>query len=117
MDSTVEMKLPDDLQGAIITMAQSAINQAVISAKEKDSFRPYMTKTETAKYLHVSPKTLNDWEKSYKDIPVIVIEGVRRYNRTDLDKWMSKHKLNNQNITACQRGYQRNYYHETFNNY
>lgn len=95
MDSTVEMKLPDDLQGAIITMAQSAINQAVISAKEKDSFRPYMTKTETAKYLHVSPKTLNDWEKSYKDIPVIVIEGVRRYNRTDLDKWMSKHKLNN----------------------
>ena len=95
MDSTVEMKLPDDLQVAIITMAQSAINQAVISAKEKDGFRPYMTKTETAKYLHVSPKTLNDWEKSYKDIPVIVIEGVRRYNRTDLDKWMGKHKLNN----------------------
>ena len=92
---SLQVQLPNDLQEAIITMAKSAINQAVISAKEKDGFRPYMTKTETARYLHVSPKTLNDWEKSYKDIPVIVIEGVRSYNRTDLDKWMSKHKLNN----------------------
>ena len=92
---SLQVQLPNDLQVAIITMAQDALKQAVIDAKEKDSFRPYMTKTETAKYLHVSPKTLNDWEKSYKDIPVIVIEGVRRYNRTDLDKWMGKHKLNN----------------------
>ena len=89
---SLQVQLPNDLQVAIITMAQDALKQAVIDAKEKDGFRPYMTKTETAKYLHVSPKTLNDWEKSYKDIPVIVIEGVRRYNRTDLDKWMGKHK-------------------------
>lgn len=94
MENTVEMKLPEDLQGAILTMTRAAIAQAVASAKEKDDFRPYMNKTETARYLHISPATLIDWEKSYEDIPVIEIEGVKRYKRTDLDKWMEQHKLN-----------------------
>lgn len=92
---SLQVQLPNDLQEATKAMIEDALNKAIKDAQTKNSFRPYMTKTETAKYLHVSPKTLNDWEKSYKDIPVIVIEGVRRYNRTDLDKWMSKHKLNN----------------------
>ena len=53
-----------------------------------------MNKTEARKYLHISSKTLLDWETQYNDIPIIVIDGIKRYKRTDLDEWMQQHRLN-----------------------
>ena len=94
MDSTIKMQLPEGLRQAITHMARQAINQALIETKEKDGFPPYMTKTETAKYLHISSKTLLEWEKHCNDIPTIEIEGVTRYQRASLDKWMQQHRLN-----------------------
>ncbi|KRL27446.1 hypothetical protein FD27_GL001209 [Limosilactobacillus frumenti DSM 13145] len=93
MDATIQMQLPSDLQRAITRMTSQAIEQALIEAKEKDGFPPYMTKTETAKYLHIAPKTLLDLESRYHDIPTIEIEGVTRYQRIALDEWMQRHQL------------------------
>lgn len=93
MDATIKVQLPEDLQQAITHMARQAIKQALTEAK-KNSFPPYMNKTEARKYLHISSKTLLDWETQYDDIPIIVIDGIQRYKRTDLDKWMQQHRLN-----------------------
>lgn len=94
MDATIKMQLPEGLRQAITHMARQAINQALIESKKKDGFPPYMTKTETAKYLHIAPKTLLEWEKHCNDIPTIEIEGVTRYQRASLDEWMQQHRLN-----------------------
>lgn len=94
MNNIVEMKLPSDLQDAIKQLISSSIAQIVDETQRKYNYRPYMNKQETAEYLHISPKTLLDWEAKYTDIPTIEIEGVKRYRRTDLDNWMEKHKIN-----------------------
>lgn len=94
MDATIQVQLPEDLQQAIIHMTRQAINRALLEAKEKNDYPPYMTKTETAKYLHIAPKKLLDWEAHYNDIPTIEIEGITRYQRTSLDEWMQRHQLN-----------------------
>ena len=48
-----------------------------------------MTKQEASKYLHISPVTFNKWQQAY-NIPVIEIEGVKRYKRNALDKFMTQ---------------------------
>ena len=91
---SLKVQLPDDLQEATRTMIREAINEAVTDIQVKNSFPPYMNKTEARKYLHISSKTLLDWETQYDDIPIIVIDGIQRYKRTDLDEWMQQHRLN-----------------------
>lgn len=88
------MKLPNDLQDAIKQLVSSSVAQIVDETQRKSNYRPYMNKQETARYLHISAKTLLDWEAKYTDIPTIEIEGVKRYRRTDLDSWMETHKIN-----------------------
>ncbi|MBB1068747.1 helix-turn-helix domain-containing protein [Limosilactobacillus sp. RRLNB_1_1] len=94
MNNTVEFKLPTDLQEAIKQIVSSSVAQIITETQQKNNYRPYMTKQETASYLHIAPKTLLDWEAKYKDIPTIEIDGVKRYRRTDLDNWMETRKLN-----------------------
>ena len=90
----LQVQLPDDLQEATKKMIADSLNSALKELEIKNSFPPYMNKTEARKYLHISSKTLLDWETQYNDIPIIVIDGIQRYKRTDLDKWMQQHRLN-----------------------
>ena len=90
----LKVQLPDDLQEATKKMIADSLNSALKELEIKNSFPPYMNKTEARKYLHISSKTLLDWETQYDDIPIIVIDGIQRYKRTDLDDWMQQHRLN-----------------------
>ena len=90
----LQVQLPDDLQEATKKMIADSLNSALKELEIKNSFPPYMNKTEARKYLHISSKTLLDWETQYDDIPIIVIDGIQRYKRTDLDEWMQQHRLN-----------------------
>lgn len=90
----LQVQLPDDLQEATKKMIADSLNSALKELEIKNSFPPYMNKTEARKYLHISSKTLLDWETQYNDIPIIVIDGIQRYKRTDLDEWMQQHRLN-----------------------
>ena len=91
---SLKVQLPDDLQEATKKMIADSLNSALKEIEIKNSFTPYMNKTEARKYLHISSKTLLDWETQYDDIPIIVIDGIQRYKRTDLDEWMQQHRLN-----------------------
>ena len=51
----------------------------------------WFNKTDAAIYLDVSRPTLDQWIKNYK-IPYSMIDGIRRFSRTDLDKFMEEHK-------------------------
>ncbi|WP_251574574.1 helix-turn-helix domain-containing protein [Limosilactobacillus agrestimuris] len=91
---SLKVQLPNDLQEATKKMIADSLNSALKELEIKNSFPPYMNKTEARKYLHISSKTLLDWETQYDDIPIIVIDGIQRYKRTDLDEWMQQHRLN-----------------------
>ena len=90
----LQVQLPEELQEATKKMIADSLNSALKDLEIKNSFPPYMNKTEARKYLHISSKTLLDWETQYNDIPIIVIDGIQRYKRTDLDEWMQQHRLN-----------------------
>ena len=88
----LQVQLPEDLQEATKKMIADSLNSALKELEIKNSFPPYMNKTEARKYLHISSKTLLDWETQYNDIPIIVIDGIQRYKRNDLDEWMQQHR-------------------------
>lgn len=51
----------------------------------------FFNKTNAAIYLGVSAPTFASWIKKYS-IPVISVDGVRRFAKADLDEFMMKHK-------------------------
>lgn len=64
----LEVQLPKDIQEATKKMIADSLNSALKELEIKNSFPPYMNKTEARKYLHISSKTLLDWETQYDDI-------------------------------------------------
>lgn len=83
----VSVNLPPELQEATLKMIHTVLTTAVKDIEKQKSFPPYMTKQEASKYLHVSGNTFDKWQREL-NIPVIQIEGVKRYKRSSLDKAM-----------------------------
>ena len=83
----LEVQLPKDIQEATLKMVHTVLITAVKDIEKQKSFPPYMTKQEASKYLHVSGNTFDKWQREL-NIPVIQIEGVKRYKRSSLDKAM-----------------------------
>ena len=83
----VSVNLPPELQEATLKMIHTVLITAVKDIEKQKSFPPYMTKQEASKYLHVSGNTFDKWQREL-NIPVIQIEGVKRYKRSSLDKAM-----------------------------
>ena len=83
----LQIQLPKDVQEATLKMVHTILITAVKDIEKQKSFPPYMTKQEASKYLHVSGNTFDKWQREL-NIPVIQIEGVKRYKRSSLDKAM-----------------------------
>lgn len=83
----VSVNLPPELQEATLKMINTALSMAVKDIEKQKSFPPYLTRQEASKYLHVSGTTFDKWQCKL-NIPVIQIEGVKRYKRSSLDKAM-----------------------------
>lgn len=85
----IKMELPAELQQATIAMINKAVDQAIKDITTKNSFPPYMTQQEACKYLHIAPSTFNKWQGAY-NIPVVQVEGIKRYKRDSLDEFMKQ---------------------------
>lgn len=85
----IGLQLPPELQEATKTMIGEALNEAIKNVQTKNSFPPFLTQQEACKYLHIAPSTFNKWDREYH-IPVIRIEGVKRYKKDSLDEFMKK---------------------------
>lgn len=85
----IGLQLPLELQEATKTMISEALNEAIKNVQTKNSFPPFLTQQEACKYLHIAPSTFNKWDREYH-IPVIRIEGVKRYKKDSLDEFMKK---------------------------
>lgn len=85
----IGLQLPPELQEATKTMIGEALNEAIKNVQIKNSFPPFLTQQEACKYLHIAPSTFNKWDREYH-IPVIRIEGVKRYKKDSLDEFMKK---------------------------
>lgn len=83
----LQIQLPKDVQEATLKMVHTILITAVKDIEKQKSFPPYMTKQEASKYLHISGNTFDKWQREL-NIPVIQIEGVKRYKRSSLDKAM-----------------------------
>lgn len=83
----VSVNLPPELQEAPLKMIHTVLTTAVNDIEKQKDFPPYMTKQEASKYLHISGTTFDKWQREL-NIPVIQIEGVKRYKRSSLDKAM-----------------------------
>lgn len=83
----LKVQLPDDLQEATKKMIADSLNSALKELEIKNSFPPYMTKQEASKYLHISGTTFDKWQCKL-NIPLIQIDGVKRYKRETLDQFM-----------------------------
>lgn len=83
----LQIQLPKDVKEATLKMINQALTKAVHGIKQQKSFPPYMTKQEASKYLHISGTTFDKWQCKL-NIPVIQIEGVKRYKRETLDEFM-----------------------------
>lgn len=83
----VSVNLPPELQEATLKMINTALSMAVKDIEKQKSFPPYLTRQEASKYLHISGTTFDKWQCKL-NIPVIQIEGVKRYKRETLDQFM-----------------------------
>ena len=83
----LEVQLPIDIQEATLKMIHTVLTAAVKDIEKQKSFPPYMTKQEASKYLHISGTTFDKWQCKL-NIPVIQIDGVKRYKRETLDEFM-----------------------------
>lgn len=54
---------------------------------DTDSKQRYMNKKQTCNYLQISNNTLDSWIG--KGLPMIKINGVLRFDRLAIDKWLS----------------------------
>lgn len=88
---TVEMRLPDDLQGAFLELARNAFQVVVSESRNSNQVPEYMDATTASKYLNVSRNTFYKWVKLYS-VPLVDIDGIKRYRRIDLDNFMNQHK-------------------------
>lgn len=86
----IGLKLPDELQEATKAMIGNALNEAIKDIQNKNDFPPYLNKQEAAAYVKVSRSVFSNWVTKYH-IPIISIEGIRRFRREDLDNFMKEH--------------------------
>lgn len=71
-----------------------AIDKAVDKRLAQRSIKPeqeWLNQAKSAKFVGTSPPTFRKWVEKY-EIPYASIDGIKRFAKTDLDKFMKEHK-------------------------
>lgn len=89
-----KIELPDFLATAIENTVTEAIQNAANKQALSNQYNVYMSKAEAAKYLNIASNTLDLWI-STTDIPYRRVGKTYRFNRNELDKFMTS--TNNRN--------------------
>ncbi|CAJ1226787.1 hypothetical protein LZY01_13480 [Levilactobacillus zymae] len=91
MSVEIPLELSDQAIQQIGTVMQAMAVRAFREAGERQQFNPYMTKTEAAKYLHVSPVTLAAFIR--QGLRVTIVGNICRISRVSADQFMTAHQL------------------------
>lgn len=91
MDTTVQIKLPDELAGAVIDLAREALQTALDEERHQQRIPPYMKAGEASEYLGISRSKFYSWVNTH-GIPTVEIDGVKRYSKDTLDAFMKQHE-------------------------
>ena len=86
---TTTVQLPGELNDAIIDAVKSSFAMAKDQFTNENQFPLYLNKKQACQYLNVSYGTLMKWVKSEPSFPCSDVDGVVRFNRNELDKFMA----------------------------
>lgn len=85
LSPAVEEEIKNELVSFITDTFQELTNKAGDS-------KQWLSKKQSCVYLSVSNNTFDKFINEY-DLKVVVIEGVRRFSKSDLDAFYIKHKI------------------------
>ena len=89
----MNINLDDALVTQIITGLKPVIVSTVqdaIKATKSDS-RPYLNRTDMAKYLGVAQSTVRAWVEH--GMPFAVIDGRKLYGKQTVNQWLKEHEI------------------------
>ncbi|MGN9066730.1 helix-turn-helix domain-containing protein [Ligilactobacillus agilis] len=87
----LQVKLPNEVEQAVIDLTKKAVKVAVSEALEQLPIPDYMNAQRASKYVGVSDTTFYSWIKKH-DLKTVEIDGVKRYSRKSLDKFMKEYE-------------------------
>lgn len=87
----VPLQLPEDSVKAIYEVMLNSAKDAFKQASEQQSYAPWMTLTEAAKYMHVSKNTLTSFIE--QGLRISVVNGVQRISQTEANRFYQQHQI------------------------
>ena len=89
---TTTVQLPEELNEAIVEAVKTTFIHANEKAVKGKEFPLYLNTKQACEYLNVSYNTLQKFIKSDNNFPYSSVDGVVRFNRNELDKYMLSKK-------------------------
>ena len=83
------VQLPSGLNKAIADAVKKSFIVAQKSFNSKEQYPQYLNKKQACSYLNVSYNTLMGWIRNNPDFPYKDVDGVVRFSRDELDKFMT----------------------------
>lgn len=83
------------LRPVVIATVQDAVKDA------KNDSRPYLNRTDMAKYLGVSQSTVSAWVAI--GLPVAVIDGRKLYGKKTVNQWLKEHEITTETPSQHQK--------------
>lgn len=88
----IEQQIPQQAEKMFVKAVKAVYEDAKSRApKLKNPKYGFFNKTNAAIYLGISLPTFNCWIEKYQ-IPYVSVDGIRRFAKNDLDKFMEKHR-------------------------
>lgn len=89
---TTTVQLPNELNEAIAKAVSDSFTAAKAKFDKGEKLPQYLNTKQACQYLNVSYNTLKKFIKSDSDFPQSNVDGVVRFNRNELDKYMLSKK-------------------------
>ncbi|MFZ2354112.1 helix-turn-helix domain-containing protein [Paucilactobacillus nenjiangensis] len=89
MGMLLDFQIPPDLETEMKKLWLSTCEESLKELIQRQQSQRWLNQQESAKYLHVSVKEF----KRYADIPKVVVGGVTRWDKKDLDEYYQNHKI------------------------
>ena len=85
----------DELAAAVANSVMDALKHAQNSSTEETEDE-YLTVPDVIARFKISKSTIHNWEKRYKDFPVIRIGGLKRFKQCELENFLKNKNEKNE---------------------
>lgn len=83
------VQLPKEVDQAISKAVMDSFETAKDKFNHSETYPQYLKMTQACEYLNISYGTLKKWIKNKNGFPYHEIDGITRFNRDELDKFMA----------------------------